>query len=315
MTYNSYVKIATVSKQALVTNNTCRSSNIAQPVIAITNMKKESIQENINTYLKHLKNERYSILTIDQYERVLSNVITTIGVDSLPKLSEKKLLDYRNSLQKENTSTKTKNLKIVILRSFLFWANQQQLSTIPVNSLKTFRNSTRKQPLSLITRDEVKKFLSETSDKEEDLLVNLLYSTGLRLTELTNLKLNQISEEFQIVGKGNKTRTIFLPEHLVSEVREYAKSKNRLPNSPIFQITHRTIQRRIKQRGERLGLTQIMTPHKLRHLYATHLYENGADLRTLQEILGHSSINTTQIYTHVNTEKMRETVLRFRPNL
>ena len=276
-------------------------------------MKTNNIQDTINAYIKHLENERYSHLTVDQYRRILTSSMEIMKVKNISNFSENKILKYRTLLQQDETSTQTKNLKIIILRSFIFWTNQNQLSAVFLDKVKTFRNSNRSQPLSLVTRDELQKFLSQTIDRECDLVVNMLYQTGLRLTELTNLKVKDISPEFQIVGKGKKTRTVFIPESLVTKIKEYADAKNRLPESHLFQLTHRTIQRKIKQRGEDMGLSQLMTPHKLRHLYATHLYENGADLRTLQEILGHSSINTTQIYTHVNTEKMRDTVNRCRP--
>lgn len=275
-------------------------------------MKKNNIINLIEDYTKHLKDDSYSSLTINQYHRTLLNIVDTIGVKNIQNFSEKKLLEYRKNLQEEDTSTKTKNLKIIILRSFIYWANQQGAIKLSLENIKTFRNSNRLQPLSLISREELKRFLSKTNDSEEDLVVSVLYATGLRLTELTNIRLNQVSTEFEIVGKGNKTRTVFLPEDLVNKIKEYCETKHRPPNSLVFQITHRTIQRRIKQRGKKMGMSQLVTPHKLRHLYATHLYENGADLRTLQEILGHSSISTTQVYTHVNTEKMRETVLRCR---
>lgn len=275
-------------------------------------MKHNDIHQTIDAFTKHLLTERYSPLTIDQYDRVLNKFVDTIGVKTVTNLSEKTLAKYRTQLQKDDTSTKTKNLKIVILRSFIFWTNQQLLTAIPLERLKTFRDTNKKQPLSLISREELERFLAPTADHEEDLITNVLSATGLRLAELTNLRLKQISEEFQIIGKGAKPRTIFLPTNLVEQIKQYANQKGRLPESPVFQITHRTIQRRLKQRAEKLGLSQEMTPHKLRHLYATHLYENGADLRTLQEILGHSSISTTQVYTHVNTEKMRDTINRFR---
>jgi site-specific recombinase XerD len=275
-------------------------------------MKKENIKETINNYAQHLKAEQYSTLTVDQYHRVLTNLADTINAKNIAGFSEKALAAYRTQLQKENTSVQTKNLKIIILRSFIQWANQQKLTTTPLSKIHTLRNKDNKQPLSLITRDELKQFLSPTDDTEEDLIVGLLYATGLRLSELTNLRVKQVSSEFKVVGKGQKTRTVFLTPLLVEKVRQYAEDTDIQPNSFLFQMTHRTIQRRLKSRGERMELSQLMTPHKLRHLYATHLYENGADLRTLQEILGHSSINTTQIYTHVNTEKMRETVNRCR---
>ena len=271
-----------------------------------------TIKDTINEYAKHLKAEQYSILTINQYHQVLTNLIDTINIKNISSISEKTLLAYRTRIQEEETSVKTKNLKIIILRSFIFWTNQQKLTSLSLSKIKTLRNNNKKQPLSLITREELKQFLAPTNNPEEDLITNMLYTTGLRLTELTNLRLKQISREFQIVGKGKKTRTIFLSDTLVEKIKVYAQLHNRLPDSPLFQMTHRTIQRRLKQRGEKINLSQPMTPHKLRHLYATHLYENGADLRALQEILGHSSINTTQIYTHVNTEKMRETINRCR---
>lgn len=264
----------------------------------------------LTQYEQHLRAERYSPVTTEQYLRVIRNIIDTMGGIHIPNISEKHLQDFRSSLKTEPTSTKTQNLKIIILRSFLSWSNQEGITNIRVKELKTFRDANRRKPFNLISKEELKTFLAPTNDTEEDLLVNTLYATGLRLHELTAIRVGQVSEEFTIVGKGNKSRTVFLPTALVEQIKSFTEQQQYKDNAPVFQMTHRTIQRRIKNRGKKYNLSQEMTPHKLRHLYATHLYENGADLRTLQEILGHSSISTTQVYTHVNTEQMRETVRR-----
>lgn len=266
----------------------------------------------IQNYITHLEGENYSSLTTTQYTRVLTSALY---LKSITSVSEDFLRKLRTTISAEETSVKTKNLKLAILRSFLAWCNQTKLHSVDATVLSGFRDKNPREPMTLINKEELSKYLGYTEDHEEDLIVNTLYFTGLRLAELTNLKQKQISTEFKITGKGGKDRTVFLPDFLVTHLKKYCEQNFRVPESTIFQMTNRTIQRKIKQRGVRLGLSQPMTPHKLRHLYATHLYENGADIRVIQQLLGHSSLATTQIYTHVSTEKMRSTMEQFQSQI
>lgn len=251
------------------------------------------------TYLNHLKREGYSPKTIAQYDKHLTLFMKISGGDL--QTTRAALQTFRNHLaERTDLSPKTRNLPLIAVRSFLKYCNQ------PIDGLTPFRHKHKHQPMNLITREELALYLKTGNPvSEEDLIVNMLYATGLRIAELANLRVADVSEEFTIIGKGNKPRTVFLPKSVMELIRTYTKGL--AGGARLFPLAHRTIQRKIRSRGERLGLSKPMTPHVLRHLFATHLYENGADLRVLQEMLGHSSISTTQIYTHVSTERMRET--------
>lgn len=163
----------------------------------------------------------------------------------------------------------------------------------------------------VLTKEEVKKIIESADNQKSRLIISLLYSTGLRVSELVNLKVEDVNfaEKSGWVrhGKGAKDRLFVLSENLANEVQEYLKGKeNKFIFSKEEPLTTRNIQKIIKGTKNRAGISKRVTPHTLRHSFATHLLEQGTDIRLIQTLLGHSSISTTSIYTHISTEQIRK---------
>lgn len=163
----------------------------------------------------------------------------------------------------------------------------------------------------VLTKDEVKRLLNLTETKKSHLILSLIYSSGLRVSEIVNLRPQDLNFEensgWVRKGKGSKDRFFILSESLSSELKEYLKKRdNRYLFSKEAPLTTRNIQKIVKKAREKSGINKKITPHTLRHSFATHLLENGTDIRLIQSLLGHSSLNTTQIYTHVSSEQLKK---------
>jgi integrase/recombinase XerD len=167
----------------------------------------------------------------------------------------------------------------------------------------------------VMTREEVKKIINATRKKRDKLILMLLYSSGLRVSEVTKLKLNDLNldERTAVVrgGKGNKDRLVILSEHWVNEFKEYLKNR-RATSEYVFcnsigrPISVDSIQRIVRRARIKAGINKNVTPHSFRHSFATHLLERGESIRKIQELLGHSNLSTTQIYTKVSTEELKK---------
>ncbi len=165
----------------------------------------------------------------------------------------------------------------------------------------------------VLTKDEVRKLIESADNIKSRLIISLLYSSGLRVSELVNLKIEDLNLQENIgwvrKGKGGKDRIITISKNLTDELKEYLemKGKERLY---IFSkdkpLTTRNIQKIIKGIRIRSGINKKATPHTLRHSFATHLLEQGVDIRLIQSMLGHASLNTTQIYTHISSEQIKK---------
>ena len=163
----------------------------------------------------------------------------------------------------------------------------------------------------VLTKEEVKKLIEACDNQKSRLIVSLLYSAGLRVSELVNLKINDVdlSEGTGWVrkGKGSKDRLIVISQNLTNEISEYIQGRD---HKYIFSkeepLTTRNIQKIIKNTSKRAGINKKVTPHTLRHSFATHLLEQGTDIRIIQTILGHASLNTTQVYTHISSEQIKK---------
>lgn len=164
----------------------------------------------------------------------------------------------------------------------------------------------------VLNKDEVKLLIDNAGSKKTRLIIKFLYSTGLRVSELVHLKLNNLNlktrESWVRSGKGNKDRFFKLPESLVNELEIYMKD---LKSEYLFpgkngSLSTRNIQKILQKAGERAGIKKRVSPHQLRHAYATHLLNEGVDIRFIQELLGHSSLTTTQIYAHVSKEQLKK---------
>ena len=228
-------------------------------------------------------------------------------------------------------SSESVYLEIAALRAFYRFAETEKL--LPANVAENLSLPRRWQRLpKALTNDEIKKLLEpEKPETPENLcdqaVLELGYASGLRLAELKNLRLEQLHLEagfINVIGKGNKERVVPVGRKAVAALNRYievGRPKLITPKSPanVF-LTQRgtpfasvTLWLRIKNRVLRTGISRNITPHMLRHSFATHLLEHGADLRVIQELLGHANISTTEVYTHVTGSRLRDIHRKFHP--
>lgn len=163
----------------------------------------------------------------------------------------------------------------------------------------------------VLSKEEVKKLIDSADNTKSRLIISLLYSTGLRVSELVNLKVEDVNlgEKTGWVrrGKGAKDRLFTISENLVTELKEYLEGReHKYVFSKENPLSTRNIQKIIKGLRTRAGINKKITPHTLRHSFATHLLENGTDIRMIQALLGHSSLSTTQVYTHISSEQIKK---------
>lgn len=228
-------------------------------------------------------------------------------------------------------STESVYLQIAALRAFYRFCEQERLLPENVAEHLSLPRRWKRLPKSL-SDEEINRLLQPPAqptpgDLCDQAVLELAYASGLRLAELRQLRLEQLHLEagfVTVVGKGNKERVVPMGRPAVAALQHYLEAgRPRLvtPRSPaaVF-LTRRgtpfaavTLWLRIKQRAARAGIARNVTPHMLRHSFATHLLEHGADLRVIQELLGHASIGTTEIYTHVAGSRLREVHRRFHP--
>ncbi|MFH1073162.1 MAG: site-specific tyrosine recombinase/integron integrase [Nanoarchaeota archaeon] len=171
----------------------------------------------------------------------------------------------------------------------------------------------RKLPV-VLSKEDVKKLFGALNNRKSSLMLRLLYSSGLRISELLSLKAGDIEPSEKIgwvrKGKGGKDRMFILPETLLHELVEHKKdlkpAASLFPGKEGRPLTPRNVQKIIKHAAEKAGIQKKVTPHTLRHCFATHLLEAGTDIRMIQELLGHANLQTTQIYTHISREELKK---------
>lgn len=235
------------------------------------------------------------------------------------------LRSFLAHLAESSYSPATMARKIATLRSFYKWLERN--SCIDSNPMTLIRTPRQKKRLpKAIDVEQVEKLLSAPNDKtllgaRDRAILETLYSTGIRVSELVGINFGDIDETGQAIvirGKGRKERIVPLGTHAMASISQYLGilEVNSVPNGsedPLFinkhttRLSTRSVRRKVSKYLEQVGLDPAISPHTLRHSFATHLLDNGADLRSVQELLGHQSLSTTQIYTHLTTKRMRET--------
>jgi len=232
---------------------------------------------------------------------------------------------------KRRLSGESVYLEIAALRAFYRFAETEKL--LPTNVAENLSLPRRWKRLpKALSNDEIEKLLTPESPETpqnlcDQAVLELAYASGLRLAELRGVRLEQLHLEagfINVIGKGNKERVVPLGRKAIESIQRYldaGRPKLVTPRSPgtVF-LTKRgtpfapvTLWLRIKQQVRRAGIARNVTPHMLRHSFATHLLENGADLRVIQELLGHANISTTEVYTHVAGNRLREVHRKFHP--
>lgn len=274
-------------------------------------------------YLEYLEIEKgLSSNTIDAYRRDLLAFIDFCsfrGVSEINDIERSDLNSFILHLREDKYSSTSVTRKIASLRGFFKWFCANEYGT--KNPAQTLEQPKIPKKLpKVMTVEELNQIFNSNLNEEESLIVELLYGCGLRVSELVNLKLNNIdinSKYIQCYGKGSKERIVPFGEKAKSALKKYLKLrdliilKNKLPDTKILflkdngkQITRQDVYLFIRKQGEKIH--KHISPHTLRHSFATHLLENGADLRVVQELLGHSDVSTTQLYTHITKKRLKE---------
>lgn len=204
----------------------------------------------------------------------------------------------------EHKSKSTAMLAVAALKFFFSTVLKKPLAEVSIPKKE------RKLP-EVLTKQEVKQLIDAADTKKSKLMLSLLYSSGLRVSELVRLKPQDIQyhENMGWVrgGKGGKDRMFILADQLKREIQEYVALKNKpYVFSSDKPLTTRNVQKIVKLARVKSGISKKITPHTLRHSFATHLLEAGTDIRKIQVLLGHSALNTTQIYAHVSTDQLKK---------
>ncbi len=233
-------------------------------------------------------------------------------------------------LGEQQYSAATMARKIATLRSFYKWADRLGYATSnPMTLIRTPRQ-TKRLPKA-ITIEQIEQLLAAPDQNDvlgarDRAMLETLYSTGIRVSELVGLNIDDLDLEGQAMrvrGKGRKERLVPLGNHAIASIAQYVnllqndvrltQVQNEMPNEkPLFvnkhgqRLSSRSVRRKLDKYLRQVGLDPSISPHTLRHSFATHLLDNGADLRSVQELLGHQSLSTTQVYTHLTAQRMRE---------
>ncbi len=296
------------------------------------------MQSEIGQFLRYLSVERNaSELTVKSYREDLFDLaeylIEELGADIRPDgVSSRDLRGYAAALHEAGYARTSISRKLASLRSFYRFAQQRQLASS--NPAKPLRNPRGQRKLPhFLTNDEVGKLLDAphtltVMGLRDHAILETMYSAGLRVSEVVGLNDGDLEFEegiARIRGKGRKERLSPLGSFAIDALHEYHKvrvlsSKSALGReAPVFanrfgnRLTTRSVGRMLEKYIAEQGLDSRTTPHTLRHSFATHLLDRGADIRSVQELLGHKSLVTTQIYTHLSTANLREVYLRAHP--
>ena len=277
----------------------------------------------LSEYLEFLEVEKgLSGNTVEAYRNDLTSFLdfcSQRGSNEIDEIDRSDINAYILKLRDEKYSPSSVVRKIASMRGFFKWfcANDYGKKN-PTQTLE--RPKLPKRLPKVMTVDELNTILNTDLNKEEKLIVELLYGCGLRVSELVNLKLSNIdikSKYIQCCGKGSKERVVPFGKKAKDALERYFKYRdiivmqNKLNNpKDLFikengkRISRQDVYNFIRKQGEKIH--KHISPHTLRHSFATHLLENGADLRVVQELLGHSDVSTTQLYTHITKKRLKE---------
>ena len=288
---------------------------------------------NIDKFLDYLKYERnYSNNTIIAYENNIRNFLSYCKIKNVKNMNEVNyqfIRGYISYLYKQKYQAKSITRILSALRSFFkYLKREEKISTNPLD-LITSPKVEKKLP-KYLTINDVEKILNapDMSNKigiRDAFILELLYVTGIRVSELTNIKLNDISiveKKIKIMGKGSKERIVYYGTRCQELLNKYLHIRNdflKQANDYLIlsntgkQISAREIRNIINRLKVKAGIDINISPHTFRHTFATHMLNEGADLRSVQELLGHENLSTTTIYTHLTNEKLRRTYLSTHP--
>ena len=297
------------------------------------------MQKLLRQFLEYLEVEKgRSLNTVANYEFYLNRFLNWTKVAAPQQITTDLVRNYRLWLNRQTDhfgrtlKKSTQNYHLIALRSFLKYLAKQDIESLASEKIELAKMPERQ--IDFLEGDDLARLLETPLKNSEAKIIQLrdkailemLFSTGLRVSELANLKKDQINldkDEFTIRGKGDKLRLAFLSNQTKYWLKLYQQARRDL--APFLFIRHdkakgkkepenlttRSIQRLIKKYAKAAGITKKVTPHTMRHSFATDLLINGADIRSVQAMLGHASITTTQIYTHITNHQLKEVYKAF----
>lgn len=319
-----------------------------------------SLKQLKTQFLEYVEIEKgRSLKTIENYDHYLTRFLNFISTqegstsggkkDHPEDITDTSVREFRLWLNRQSTgnnkktgatlSKKTQNYYLIALRAFLKYLARQEIKSMPAEKIELAKTGERQ--LDLITNNELKRLLNSPFLKNEEnkknengqlkifrdkAILELLFSTGLRVSELCSLtsEIDLSSSELSIRGKGGKVRVVFISNEAKNAIEKYLSLRKDMSPALFIQIknnkeknleaktlTRRSVERIVKSYATKAGISKKVTPHVIRHMFATDLLSNGADLRSVQALLGHANIGTTQIYTHVTDKHLHEIHKKF----
>lgn len=299
-----------------------------------------NINDALRGFLEYMEIERgRSLKTIDNYCRYIERFISFSKISQANQITENNVREFRLYLNRQpgmknkgqsptTLNKRTQNYHLIALRVFLKYLTKRDIKSLAADKIELAKTSSRQ--IDHIEGSELKRMMEISKKNPRNYaLLEMLFSTGLRVSELCSLNrdLDISKDEFTIRGKGEKLRIVFLSSEAKKSLREYLENRTDMDEALFVQqgprsvklaeqnvslrLSSRSVERIVKQMALEAGISKRVTPHTIRHSFATDLLRNGADIRSVQIMLGHSNIATTQIYTHVTNKQLRDIHKKF----
>jgi site-specific recombinase XerD len=280
------------------------------------------IEKLLKDYLAYLEIEKNrSPKTRENYERYLKEFLKFAKIGSAKEITEGVVREFRLNMARSGRKKITQNYYIIALRNFLKYLAKRDMKVLAPEKIELPKIPERQ--IEVLEYQDLERLLKAPSgnalrDLRDKAILEVFFSTGLRLSELCNLDryIDLKRGEVSVRGKGDKLRVVFLSDSAKKAIQDYLAKRTDAEEflfmsldrtgKVIGKITPRAVQRMIETRGREAGIPKKIHPHQLRHSFATDLLINGADLRSVQELLGHANISTTQVYTHITNKELKE---------
>lgn len=280
------------------------------------------IETYLNDYLNYLEIEKNRARkTRENYERYLKALLDFAKIKSPEELSEDVVREFRLALARKDIKKITQSYYVIAIRNFLKYLSKRDVKALAADKIELPKIARRQ--IDVVEYQDLARMLNGLNGKDlrslrDRAILETFFSTGLRLSELCSL--DRYSDftrgELTVRGKGEKLRVVFLSERAKKTINNYLK-KRVDTDSALFvslvksgavigRVTPRAVERMVQFRATKAGIPKKVHPHQLRHSFATDLLMNGADLRSVQELLGHANVATTQVYTHLTNKGLRE---------
>jgi len=281
-----------------------------------------TLQALIKEYLDYLEIEKNrSLKTRENYERYLKEFLKVSGAKEVEDITEKAVRDFRLAMARKELKKITQSYFVIAIRNFLKYLIRRDYPALSPDKIELPKVA--KRQIEVPEYKDLERILSVPKDGtlralRDKAVLEAFFSTGLRLSELAKLPryMDLAQGEISVRGKGEKLRVVFLSDSCKKAIKEYLDKRGDAyeemfvslskKDKVIGPITVRAIQRLVEKRAKEAGIPMHVHPHQLRHMFATDLLINGADLRAVQEMLGHANISTTQIYTHLTNRQLKE---------